>query len=134
MVLLVQRWMEGQRRAALDRGPHKSTMAHVPFLREEFDLVVGKWHWVVLPYSVAKELPGLRLSLQGLKEERDRWLWWLEYSSYSNLNYKNVPISALSAMQYGRFLDQLIREVVISDPALGPVHALKVDVSGVLYE
>ena len=109
-------------------------MAHVPFLREEFDLVVGKWHWVVLPYSVAKELPGLRLSLQGLKEERDRWLWWLEYSSYSNLNYKNVPISALSAMQYGRFLDQLIREVVISDPALGPVHALKVDVSGVLYE
>ena len=42
-------WTEGQWRAALDRGPHQSTMAHVPFLREDFASMVGKGKWVVLP-------------------------------------------------------------------------------------
>ena len=32
------------------------------------------------------------------------------------------------AMQYGRNLERLIKEVVISNPALGPVHILKADV------
>ena len=36
-------------------------------------------------------------------------------------------------MQYGRSLDRLIRGVVIADPALGPVHVLKVDVIGGFY-
>ena len=29
-------------------------MAHTPFIREEFDLMVGKGQLVVLPYSEAK--------------------------------------------------------------------------------
>ena len=36
VVLLGKKWMEGQRRPALDRGTHKSTLAHIPFLREYF--------------------------------------------------------------------------------------------------
>ena len=35
----------------------------------------------------------------------------------------------MSVMQYGRILYCLVREVVIADPALGPVHVLQVDVS-----
>ena len=42
VVLLRQWWKEGQRRPVLDRGSHKSTMVHVPFLQEEFALMVGK--------------------------------------------------------------------------------------------
>ena len=33
---LGQRWTEGQGRVALERGPHQSTMAHFPFLWEDF--------------------------------------------------------------------------------------------------
>ena len=53
--------MEGKWIADLDRFPHKYTMANVPFLREEFALMVGKGKWSLLPYSVAKELTGLSL-------------------------------------------------------------------------
>ena len=36
-------------------------------------------------------------------------------------------------MQYGRALERLIREVVISDPELGPMHVLKADASDGFY-
>ena len=64
------RWAEGQWRADLNRGPHQSMMTHVPFLREEFALKFGKGRWVVLPLSVAKDLPGLKLSPPVVKEAR----------------------------------------------------------------
>ena len=52
-------------------------MAHVPFLWEDFSSMVGKGQWVVFPYSVAKELQGLRLSPLRVKEEiywQPRWI------------------------------------------------------------
>ena len=61
-------------------------MNHVPFLREKFSLMVGKGKWVVLLYSVAKELPGLRLNLPGVKEERYQKPQWIGDYSYINLN------------------------------------------------
>ena len=36
-------------------------------------------------------------------------------------------------MEYGRALERLIREVVIANPALGPVHVLKADFSEGFY-
>ena len=127
--MLGQQWTEGKRREALGRGPHLSTMAHVTFFQEYFALMVEKGQWVVLPQSVATELLGLRLSPPVVQEDRDRKPWWLGYFSYSNLKPKKLPIAALSVMQYGQALDRLIREVVIAEPALGPVHSLKADVS-----
>ena len=62
-----QRLTEGNHIVALDRVLNQSTMSHIPLLREDFAFVVGKGQWVVLPYSVAKELPGLRLILLGVK-------------------------------------------------------------------
>ena len=93
--------VEGQKRVALERGPHKLTLVHAPFLQEEFALMVRKWQWVVFPLLVDKKLLGMRLILPGVKEERDRRLQWLGGFSSSNINCKTLPISALSAMQYG---------------------------------
>ena len=87
----------------------------------------------MLPCLVARELPGLRLRSHGVKEERDRRPRWLGDYSYSNLNIKDFPIDALSAMKYGWALDRLIKEVVIADPALGPVYVLNADVSNGFY-
>ena len=39
----------------------------------------------------------------------------------------------MPAMQYGRVLERIIREVFISDPAMGPVHVLKSDGSDSFY-
>ena len=60
-------WMEGERQAALKQGPHRSATEHTLFLRKEFASMIEKGQWVVLPYSVAKGLPGLRLSPPGVK-------------------------------------------------------------------
>ena len=63
--------------------------------------MVAKGQWVVLPYSVAKRLPGLWLSLPVVKIERDRRPNWLGNYSFNPINAKTLPICDLSAMQYG---------------------------------
>ena len=95
--------------------------------------MVGKERWFFLPYLVAKELPGLMMIPTVVKEERYHQPRRLGDYSYSKLNPKTLPISALSSMQYDRVLDRLIREVIISNPALGPMHTLKSDVSDGFY-
>ena len=89
-------------------------MAHVPFWWEDFSSVVGKVQWVLLPYSVAKELLGLRLTPPGVKEERDRQPWWIGDFSFGNLNSETLPIAALYAMKYGWALYRLVGEVIIA--------------------
>ena len=84
-------------------------------------------------YLVAKELPGSRLSPLVLKEERERRTRWLSDYSFSNMHCKTLPRAAMSAMQYSHALEHLIREVVLADQALGPVHVLKADVSDGFY-
>ena len=39
----------------------------------------------------------------------------------------------MSAMKYGRSLERLIREVIIANPALGPMHVLKDNVNDGFY-
>ena len=95
--------------------------------------MVEKGQWVVLPYLVAKGMPGLRLSPPGMKVERDRIPRWLGAYSYFKTNAKTFPVACFSAMQYGRALDRLIHKIVYADPALGYVYLLKADVSNGFY-
>ena len=94
-----QRWVEGQGRVALDRGPHQYTMVHVLFLWEVFASMVGKGQWVFFTYLVAKELRRLSLIPSRVKEERGWRPQWLVDYSYINLTSKTLPIGALYAMQ-----------------------------------
>ena len=126
-------WTEGERLAALERGPHKSATEHTPFLRKEFASRVEKCQWMVLPYLVAKRLPGLRLSPPGVKVERDRKPRWLGDYSYYKTNSETLPVACLSTMQYIHALDRLLREIVFAGPALGLVYILKADVSEGFY-
>ena len=93
--------------------------------------MVDKGQWVVLPYLVDKQLLWLSLSPPGVKEERDQLPQWLGDNGLSNLYSKTLPISTMSAMQYGRTLDRLIIEVVIAYPEVVPGHVLKADISDV---
>ena len=88
---------------------------------------------MVLPYTVAKMLPGLRLSPPGVKVELKRRPRWLGDYSYFKTIAKTLPVSCSSSMQYGRKLDRLIREIVFAESALGYVYLLKKDVSDGFY-
>ena len=77
---------------------------------------------MVLPYSVAKDVLGMTLIPQGVKEEKDCRPRWIGNYSYYNTNIESLPIAALPTIQYGRTFDRLIREVVIADPALGTIY------------
>ena len=69
-----------------------------------------------------------------MKEERDWQPQWLGDYSYINLNYNTLPIATLHTIQYGQALERLIREVFITEPALGSMHTLKADFSdGLLH-
>ena len=133
MVLSGKKWTERQRREDLDRGNHQLTLVYLPFLQEEFASMVKKGKWVVLPYSMAKEIPGLNLSPPGVKEERDRRPWWIGDNSFSNLNSKTLHIAAMSSMKQVRASERLIMEVRIADLALGLLYILKLDISDGLY-
>ena len=117
VMLRTGEWTEGERLAALKRGPQKSATKHAPFLRKELASLVEKGQWTVLPYLVAKRLPGLRLSPPGIKVERYRRLHWLNDYSYFKTNAKTLPVDCLSMMQYGRALEHLLCEIVFVDPA-----------------
>ena len=49
VVLMLGSWTEGERQAALKRGPRRSATEHTLFLCEEFSSIIDKGQWVVLP-------------------------------------------------------------------------------------
>ena len=65
-------WSKAGLKEKLRRGPHKSCHEHLKFLQEEFVDMINKKQWVILPYHVAKDLPGLRLSPPGVVPQRER--------------------------------------------------------------
>ena len=50
VVIAGKKWNDLKRRWLLDHRNFQSTMAHVTFLREAFDLMMGKGKWVMLLY------------------------------------------------------------------------------------
>ena len=126
-------WDKQQVETALRRGPHKSAREYNTFLREEFAEMVRRGHWTVLPYRVAKTLPGLRLSPLGVVPQRDRRPRTIADYSFYGVNRDTLPIAPDEAMQYGRALDRIIRQVVRADPKHGPVHLIKVDLADGFY-
>ena len=133
VMMMTGEWMEGECLAALKRGLQKSSTEHAPFLCKEFALMVETGQWTVLPHSVAKRLPGLRLSPPGVKVERDRRPLWLGNYSYFKTSTETLPVACLSSMQYGCTLDRLLHEIVFAYPALGLVYMPKADVLDGFY-
>jgi len=126
-------WTADQQIAALKRGPHPSCSKHIEFLEEEFVDMMNKGQWVVLPYSVAKTLPGLRLSPPGVIDQRDRRPRWVGDYSFYGINKETVPLAATESMQFGTAFERFLRELLLADPALGPIYLSKTDVSDGFY-
>ena len=72
VVLKTAAWTTEQIEAALTRGPHKSAIEHAEFLWDEFVNIVAAAHFLVLPYSEVKDVPGVRVSPPGVVPQFDR--------------------------------------------------------------
>ena len=126
-------WTSHQLKTAIKRGPHRSCLHHIDFLEEEFIDMIKKEQWIVLPFKVAKSLPGLRLSPPGVVPQRGRRPRWICDYSWSGINQATLPLAPSDSMQFGHALDRYLREIILSDPALGPVYMLKLDISDGFY-
>ena len=126
-------WTRRQVQRALHRGPHNSCHDYVDFLHSEFIDMINKGQWVVLPYSAVRHLPGLRVSPPGVVPQRERRPHWICDYSWWNVNADTLPLAAMEAMQFGHALDRILREILLADPALGPVQLIKLDISDGFY-
>ncbi|KAL3827591.1 hypothetical protein ACHAXA_002088, partial [Cyclostephanos tholiformis] len=114
-------WSHQQILGALARGPHQSSHDYINYLSEEFVNMINKGQWIVLPYSTIRTLPGLRIS------PPVDYSWW-------NVNQETLLLAALNAMQFGHALERLLREILLSNPHLGPVYLIKQDISDGFYQ
>ena len=126
-------WSSAQLQQSITRGPHRSCYDHVDFLHEEFIDMIKKEQWVIIPFSLAKSLPGLRLSPPGVIPQRERQPRWICDYTWYGVNEDTLPLAPLQAMQFGHALDRFLRELLLANPAFGPVHMLKLDISDGYY-
>ena len=95
--------------------------------------MIRKEQWVILPFAIAKTLPGLRLSPPGVIPQRDRRPRWICDYSWYGVNDDTLPLAPLESMQFGHALDRILREILLADPQLGPVYMLKLDIFDGFY-
>ena len=122
-----------ERARRMSRGPHKSCMDHLDFLREELLDYVEKGFWILLPYSLLKDLQDLRLSPMGVVPQRGRRPRIIVDYSYYGVNKDTLRLTPPEAMQFGRALERILHRIRNSNPNFGPVHLGKVDLSDGFY-
>ena len=108
-------------------------MEHMEFLYKEFRGIILKSQSVVLPAEDEAHLSGLRISPSGGVPQQDRRPRWICDYTWSEVNKDSLPLVPLEAMQFGHSLDRILRELILADPALGPVQLLKLDISDGFY-
>ena len=126
-------WTQGQREAALQRGPHKSAQDHIEFLREEYTDMIKKGHWILLPADLVKHMPWLRLSPLGVVPQRERRPRTISDYSYFLVNADTLKLAPPEAMQFGKALARLLQTIHASNPRFGPVYLSKIDVADAFY-
>jgi len=133
VVLSSAPWTKDRLDAAMERGSHRSAIEHLAFLREDMADYVNAGHWMVLPYSMLRDNPGLRLSPFGVAPQRDRRPRPIVDLSFYGINDETVPIAPTKSMQFGRAFERVVRHIVLADPKHGPVKLIKVDCSDGFY-
>jgi hypothetical protein len=106
---------------ALSQGPHCSSLEYIDFHQEEFVNMINKGQWVILLAKAVLHLPGLQLSPPGVVPQCGRHPRWICDYSWWGVNEDTLPLAAMEAMQFGRSLERILREILFANPAHGPV-------------
>ena len=104
--------------AAATRGPHKSAYEFQDFLCNEMVDMILRRQWIVLPYDLVKDLPGLRLSPIGVVPQCDRRPQTIVDYTFYNVNAETCRLAPEEAMRFGRAFQRLLEEIVNADPRL----------------
>jgi hypothetical protein len=126
-------WTTSHNDAAVQRGPHKSSLQHLEFLREELADMVDRATWIVLPYHLVRHFPNLRVSPMGVVPQHERRPRPIVDYTFSGVNQDTICLAPAEAMQFGRTLERLITSVVRADPRYGPVQFFKIDIADGFY-
>ena len=95
--------------------------------------MINKGQFVVLTTEVAKRLPGLNVSPMGVVPQVGRRDRMVADHTYSGVNPETQPIAPIESMQFSHALKRLFREILLANPAHGPVKMIKVDLSNGFY-
>jgi hypothetical protein len=106
---------------------------HKAFIREELAEFIECGYWTVLPYRLIKDLPNLRLSPLGIKEERERKPRLVCDHSFFGINHHTLTHTPPEAMQFGGTLPRILNAIRHADPRFGPVHLSKYDIKDGFY-
>ena len=88
---------------------------------------------VLLPASVAMQLPHIMISPPASIEQRGRRNRNLLDLTYHGVNADAVDLAPMRAMQFGKALERLIREIFYSDPRFGLPFLYKDDCSDCFF-
>jgi hypothetical protein len=94
---------------------------------------VNKRFWTVLPYSLARSIPHLRLAPFGVVPQHNRRPRIICDFSFYDQNEDTLPLAPLESMQFGRALERFLRHLLLADPKWGPCYMIKVDLSDGFY-
>jgi len=133
VILTDEPWSQAHLQQCMDRGAHTSARNNKVFVRDELADYVETGFWTVLPYRLIKDLPNLRLSPLGVKEERERRDRLVVDHTFFGVNEASAPYVPKEAMQFGGALPRILYRVRHSNPAFGPVYLAKFDVSDGFY-
>ena len=95
--------------------------------------MITKGQWVILPEKSVLHLPGLCLLPPRIVSQRGCCPRWICAYSWCGANGDTLPLSAMEAIQFGWSLKRILCEILFSNPAHGPVHMIKLDISDGFY-
>ena len=127
-------WNKQRCDEAVRRGSHQSAHADREFVFGEMADFCAQGYWAVLPYSVVRDWPELRISPLGSVPQRDHRPRLIVDYSFSQVNADTVPLAPAEAMQFGRALQRVsINRVVGAEQRYGPVYLAKIDIVDGFY-
>ena len=80
-------------------------------------------------FSAIQHLPGLCVSPPGIVPQWGQRTHLICDYSWSDINKDTLPLAPMLAMQFGHALDRILWEVLLANPAHGPVNLMKFDLS-----
>ena len=126
-------WNKDKVNASMKRAHNKSATEDIEFLCEDFVDMIDKDQWLILPCEEVQDLPGLYLSPPGGISQRNRHHRWIEDDTWSEVNQDTVPLAPMYVIHYGRGLDRILREILVSNLIYSPVQMTKTNLCHRLY-
>jgi len=126
-------WSVDEKGQAIARGPHQSSHGERDFVAREMLDFCRQGYWLVIPYSVVKDWPNLRISPLGVVPQRDRRPRLIVDYTFSRVNQTTLQLAPREAMQFGRALQRVLSKIVHADPRYGPIYMAKIDIADGFY-